>query len=159
VTAAGEILLGIFRQAWGLIAGLLVLIAILGGLAQVFKMTGGVLLGSSFWVSEAVAGILGVILIALVGFLSIPAIAQAATIGRVATSCGPIAEIGQLAGMLIGGIGALRMLKGTFTAVVSASIGGSGGVSNALIEIAETIFGMLLITVAAPIAAVFFGAC
>jgi len=159
VTTAGELLLGIFRQAWGLIAGLLVLIAILGGLAQVFKMAGGALLGSSFWVSEAVAGILGVILIALVGFLSIPAIAQAATIGGAATGCGPIAEIGQLAGMLIGGIGALRMLKGTFTAVVSASIGGSGGVSNALIEIAETIFGMLLITVAAPIAAVFFGAC
>jgi len=159
MTAAGDILLGIFRQAWGLIAGLLVLIAILGGLAQVFKMTGGVLLGSSFWVSEAVAGILGVILIALVGFLSIPAIAQAATIGGAATGCGPVAEIGQLAGMLIGGIGALRMLKGTFTAVVSASIGGSGGVSNALVEIAETIFGMLLITVAAPIAAVFFGAC
>jgi hypothetical protein len=159
MTAAGDILLGIFRQAWGLIAGLLVLIAILGGLAQVFKMTGGVLLGSSFWVSEAVVGILGVILIALVGFLSIPAIAQAVTIGGTAAGCGPIAEIGQLAGMLIGGIGALRMLKGIFTAVVSASIGGSGGVSNALVEIAETIFGMLLITVAAPIAAVFFGAC
>jgi len=159
MTAAGDILLGIFRQAWGLIAGLLVLIAILGGLAQVFKMIGSALLGSSFWVSEAVAGILGVILIALVGLLSIPAIAQAVTIGGAATGCGPIAEIGQLAGMLIGGIGALRMLKGTFAAVVSASIGGSGGVSNALIEIAETIFGMLLITVAAPIAAVFFGAC
>jgi hypothetical protein len=33
------------------------------------------------------------------------------------------------------------------------------GVSNALIEIAETIFGMLFITVAAPVAAAFFGAC
>ncbi len=159
MTAAGEILLGIFRQAWALIAGLLVLIAILGGLAQVFKMTGGVLLGSNVWVSQAVAGTLGVILIALVGFLSIPAIAQAAAIGGVTTGCGPISEIGQLAGMLIGGIGSLRMLKGTFTAVVSVSLGGSGGVSNALIEIAETIFGMLFITVAAPVAAAFFGAC
>jgi hypothetical protein len=51
------------------------------------------------------------------------------------------------------------MLKGTFTAVVSVSLGGSAGVSNALIEIAETIFGMLFITVAAPVAAAFFGAC
>jgi hypothetical protein len=157
--AAGELLLGIFRQAWILIAGLLALIAILGGLAQVFKIAGGSLLGSSFWVSEAVTGVLGVILIALIGFLSIPAIARAATIDGAAAGCGPIAEVGQLAGMLIGGIGALRMLKGTFTAVVSASIGGSGGVSNALIEIAETIFGMLVITVAAPVAAAFFGAC
>ena len=40
MTAAGDILLGIFRQAWALIAALLVLIAILGGLAQVFKMAG-----------------------------------------------------------------------------------------------------------------------
>ena len=158
MTTAGEILLGIFRQAWTLIAGLLALIAILGGLAQVFKMTGGILLGSNFWVSEAVSGVLGVILIALVGFLSIPAIAHATSVGG-ATGCGPISEIGQLAGMLIGGIGSLRMLKGTFLAVVSTSISGSGGVSNALIEIAETIFGLLLITVAAPVAAAFFGAC
>ena len=159
MTAAGDILLGSLRQAWVLIAGLLVLIAILGGLAQVFKMTGGLMLGSNFWVSEAVSGILGVILIALVGFLSIPAVAQAASISGERTGCGPITEIGQLAGMLIGGIGSLRMLKGTFLAVVSTSISGSGGVSNALIEIAETIFGMLLITVAAPVAAAFFGAC
>ena len=158
MTAAGEILLGILRQAWVLIAGLLVLVALLGGLAQVFKMTGGVLLGSNFWVSEAVSSIMGVMLIALVGFLSVPAITRAASIGG-ATGCGPISEIGQLAGTLVGGIGSLRMLKGTFMAVVSTSINGSGGVSNALIEIAETIFGMLLITVAAPVAAAFFGAC
>ena len=158
MTAAGEFLLAILRQAWALIAGLLILIALLGGLAQVFKMTGGVLLGSNFWVSEAVSSILGVILIALVGFLSVPAIARAASVGG-ATGCGPISEIGQLAGMLVGGIGSLRMLKGTFIAVVSTSISGSRGVSNALIEIAETIFGMLLITVAAPVAAAFFGAC
>ena len=159
MTAAGEILLGILRQAWMLIVGLLALIAILGGLAQTFKMAGGVLLRSNFWVSEAVSGVLGIILIALVAFLSIPAIARAATVGSGILGCGPIAEIGQLAGMLIGGIGALRMLKAILNAVVSASISGSGGVSNALIEIAETIFGMLLITVAAPVAAAFFGAC
>lgn len=157
--AAGELLLGIFRQTWTLIAGLLALIAILGGLAQVFKIAGGTLLGSNIWVSEAVSGILGVILIALVGFLSIPAIAQIIPTGDGMRGCGPVSELGELAAMLIGGIGSLRMLKGTFTAVVSASIGGSGGVSNALIEIAETIFGMLVITVAAPVAAAFFGAC
>ena len=159
MTAAGEILLGILRQAWMLIVGLLALIAILGGLAQTFKIAGGVLLRSNFWVSEAVSGSLGIILIALVGFLSLPAITRAATVDSSTLGCGPIAEIGQLAGMLIGGLGALRMLKGILTAVVSASINGSASVSNALIEIAETIFGMLLITVAAPVAAAFFGAC
>ncbi len=159
MNGAGEILLGILRQAWMLIIGLLVLIAILGGLSQTFKIAGGVVLRSNFWISEAISGIFGIILIALVGFLALPAITRAAAVGNSTLGCGPIAEIGQLAGMLIGGIGALRMLKGIFTAVVSASISAGGGVSNALIEIAETIFGMLLITVAAPVAAAFFGAC
>src|SRR5690349_3594564 len=109
MTAAGGVLLALLRQAWLLIAGLLVLVALLGGLAQVFKMTGGVLLASNMWVSEAISSLLGVILIALVGFLSVPAIARAASVGG-ATGCGPISEIGQLAGMLIGGIGSLRML-------------------------------------------------
>lgn len=157
--SAGEALLDIFRQAWLLIAGLLVLVAVLGSLAQVLKITGGVFLGSNLWVSQAASGILGVILIALVGFLSIPVIAQSAFLSGTVTGCGPVAEIGQLAAMLIGGIGALRMLKGIFIAVVSTSLSGSGGVSHALIEIAETIFGMLLITIAAPVAAAFFGAC
>jgi hypothetical protein len=158
MTAAGEILLAIFRQAWAFIAGILVLVALLGGLAQVFKIAGGTLLGSGFWISDAVSGIVGVILIALVGFLSIPAIAGAASANG-STGCGPITEIGQLSAMLIGGIGSLRMLKGIFVAVASTSLSGSGGVSNALIEIAETVFGMLLVTVAAPVAAAFFGAC
>ena len=159
MNGAGEILLAILRQAWMLIVGLLALIAILGGLAQIFKMVGGVVLRSNFWISEAISGIFRIILIALIGFLSLPAITRATAISSSRLGCGPIAEISQLAGMLMGGIGALRMLTGIFTAVVSASISGSGGVSNALIEIAETIFGMLLITVAAPVAAAFFGAC
>lgn len=158
MTAAGEILLHILRQAWMLIAGLLVLVALLGGLAQLFRMAGGVLLGANFWVSEAVLSVLGLTAITLVGFLSVPAIARSAFVGGT-TGCGPVSEVGQVAGMLIGGIGALRMLKGIFLAVMSTSISGSGGVSRALMEIAETILGMLLITVAAPVAAAFFGAC
>lgn len=158
MTAAGEILLHILRQAWVLIAGLLVLVAILSGLAQLFRMAGGVLLGANFWVSEAASSVLGVIVITLIGFLSVPAIARSASVSG-ATGCGPMSEMGQMAGMLIGGIGALRMLKGIFLAVVSTSISGSGSVSRALMEIAETILGMLLITVAAPVAAAFFGAC
>jgi hypothetical protein len=156
--AASEILIHILRQAWMLLAGLLVLVALLGGLAQLFRMAGGVLLGANFWVSEAVLSVLGVTVITLVGFLSVPAIARSASVSS-ATGCGPMSEVGQLAGMLIGAIGALRMLKGVFLAVVSTSISGSGGVSRALMDIAETILGMLLITVAAPVAAAFFGAC
>ena len=158
MTEAGAILLSIFRQGWAAMAAFLVVIALLGGLAQVFKFTSGVFLGSGIWVSEAVTGALGVVVIALFGFMAIPVLAQSALVAA-ELGCGPIVEIGQFSALVIGGIGSLRMLKGVLQAVVSATLGGSGGVSTALIEIAETLFGMLLITVAAPVAAAFFGAC
>lgn len=155
---AGTILQSILRQGWAVMAAFLVVIALLGGLAQVFKFTGGLFLGSGLWVSEAVAAVLGVVVIALFGFLAIPVLARSAFVAA-NVGCGPVIEIGQFSALVIGGIGSLRMLKGILQAVVSASLGGSGGVSTALIEIAETLFGMLLITVAAPVGAVFFGAC
>lgn len=158
MTEAGAILLSILRQGWAAMAAFLVVIALLGGLAQVFKFTSGVFLGSGIWVSEAVTGALGVVVIALFGFMAIPVLAQSALVAA-EVGCGPVVEIGQFSALVIGGIGSLRMLKGVLQAVVSASLGGSGGVSTALIEIAETLFGMLLITVAAPVAAAFFGAC
>jgi hypothetical protein len=117
-----------------------------------------VFLGSGIWVSEAVTGALGVVVIALFGFMAIPVLAQSALVAA-EVGCGPVVEIGQFSALVIGGIGSLRMLKAVLQAVVSATLGGSGGVSTALIEIAETLFGMLLITVAAPVAAAFFGAC
>jgi len=158
MTEAGAILQGILRQSWAVMVAFLVMIALLGGLAQVFKFTGGMFLGSGIWVSEAVAGVLGVVVIALFGFLAIPVLARSAFIAA-KVGCGPVVEIGQLSAIVIGSVGSLRMLKGVFQAVVNVSIGGSGGVSAALIEIAETLFGMLLITVAAPVGAAFFGAC
>lgn len=158
MTEAGAILLSILRQGWAAMAAFLVVIALLGGLAQVFKFTSGVFLGSGIWVSEAVTGALGVVVIALFGFMAIPVLAQSALVAA-EVGCGPVVEIGQFSAIVIGGIGSLRMLKGVLQAVVSATLGGSGGVSTALIEIAETLFGMLLITVAAPVAAAFFGAC
>lgn len=158
MTEAGAILLSILRQGWAAMAAFLVVIALLGGLAQVFKFTSGVFLGSGIWVSEAVTGAIGVVVIALFGFMAIPVLAQSALVAA-EVGCGPVVEIGQFSAIVIGGIGSLRMLKGVLQAVVSATLGGSGGVSTALIEIAETLFGMLLITVAAPVAAAFFGAC
>jgi len=156
---AGGILLVIFRHAWSTLAALTIIVAMLGGLAQVMKLAGGQMIGSSMWVGEAIAGIVGVVIIALVGFLAIPVIVRSVTANNVVLGCGPIAEIGQFSALLIGAVGSIRLLKAVFIAVASASIGGSGGVSSALIEIAEIIFGMLLITVAAPVAAAFFGVC
>jgi hypothetical protein len=159
MSEAGGILLVIFKHAWTTLAALTIIVAMLGGLAQVMKLAGGQMIGSPMWVGEAIAGIVGIVIIALVGFLAIPAIVQSVTSTNAVLGCGPIAEIGQFSALLIGGVGSLRMLKSVFIAVASTSIGASGGVSTALTEIAEVIFGMLLITVAAPVAAAFFGAC
>ena len=156
---AGNVLLMIFQQAWATMVALVVIVAALGGLAQVMKIVGGQMVGSPVWVGEAVVGIVGIAIIALVGFLAIPQIVRSVNSPNAVVGCGPIVEIGQFSALLIGAIGSLRMLKAVFVAVASASLGGSGGVSTALIEIAEIIFGMLLITVAAPVAAAFFGAC
>jgi hypothetical protein len=158
MSEAGIVLQGILRQGWLTMAAFLVVIALLGALAQVLKITGGVFLGSGIWVSQAAAGVLGVIVIAIFGLLAVPVIARSASIAA-NVGCGPVIEIGQFSASMIAGIGSLRMLKSVLQAVVSASFGGSGGVSSALIEIAETLFGMLLITVAAPVGAAFFGAC
>jgi hypothetical protein len=159
MSQAGSVLLMIFQQAWATMVALVVIIAALGGLAQVMKIVGGQMVGSPVWVGQAVVGVVGIAIIALVGFLAIPQIVRSVNSPDAVVGCGPIVEIGQFSALLIGAIGSLRMLKAVFVAVASASLGGSGGVSTALIEIAEIIFGMLLITVAAPIAAAFFGAC
>lgn len=156
---AASVLLMIFQQAWATMVALVVIIAALGGLAQVMKIVGGQMVGSPVWVGQAVVGVVGIVIIALVGFLAIPQIVRSVNSPNAVVGCGPIVEIGQFSALLIGAIGSLRMLKAVFVTVASASLGGSGGVSTALIEIAEIIFGMLLITVAAPVAAAFFGAC
>jgi len=159
MTQAGIIVKNIMSQAWIMIMALIVLIAFLGMLAQVFKGASGALLGTNLWVAEAVAGVLGILVVVLFGFMGLPAIVRAASVGTVGGSCGPISEVGQFAGSLIGAIGGIRMAIAVFQAVASAAVGGSGGMSTALTEMAETVFGMLLITVAAPVAAAFFGVC
>ena len=159
MSEAGSVLLVIFKHAWTTLAALTLIVAMLGGLAQVMKLAGGQMIGSSMWVGQAIAGIVGVVIMALVGFLAIPSIVQSITSNHAVLGCGPIAELGEFSALLIGGIGSLRMLKSVFIAVASASIGASGAVSTALTETAEVIFGMLLITVAAPVAAAFFGVC
>jgi hypothetical protein len=159
MSQAGGVLLMIFQQAWATMAALVVIIAALGGLAQVMKITGGQMVGSPVWVGEAVAGVVGIAVTALVGFLAIPQIVHSVNAAGAIVGCGPAVEIGQFSALLIGAIGSLRMLKAVLVAIASASLGGSSSISTALIEIAETILGMLLITVAAPVAAAFFGAC
>jgi ABC-type transport system involved in multi-copper enzyme maturation permease subunit len=71
-------------------------------------------------------------------------------------ACGPIAELGQLAAMLIGALAALRILKAVFSAVALASVGGSVSLSGTLVEAGEAVLGMAMVSVAVPIVTHFF---
>ena len=160
MSSVADILLGIFREAWQVLVALTLAIGILAGLAQILRLSAGTMIGANLWVWEAMAGISGVLMLVLFAFLGIPVLVEATSSSIPGgAGCGPINDLGTFSAMLIAGLAGLRMLKATFTAVLSASVGGASNASAALIEIAEAMFGMLLASVAVPVAAIFLGAC
>ena len=160
MSSVADILLGIFREAWQVLVMLTLAIGMLAGLAQILRLSAGTMIGANLWVWEAMAGISGVLMLVLFAFLGIPVLVEATSSSIPGgAGCGPINDLGTFSAMLIAGLAGLRMLKATFTAVLSASVGGASNASAALIEIAEAMFGMLLASVAVPVAAIFLGAC
>lgn len=157
---AGVTLLAFLREAWTAIAGALLAFAILAMLTQVLKVSAAGVLGANLWVWEAVAAVIAVLALGLFGFLGVPQIIRGVEAAIPSgAGCGPISELGGLSAAIIGGLAGLRMLKAVFTAVLSASLGGQAAMSNALLESAEALFGMLLAAAAIPTAAWFLGAC
>jgi len=157
---ASSLLLTFLREAWMALAGALLAFVLLAGIAQVLRVSAAGVLGANLWVWESVSALLSVMLIGLFAFLGIPQIGSALQSSLPnAPGCGPISELGTFASALIGGLAALRMLKAAFLSALSASIGGSSSFAHALIECAEAIFGMLLASLAIPLAAWFLGTC
>lgn len=157
---AAQVLLAFLREAWGALAGALLAFAVLAMLAQVLKVSSAAVLGANLWVWESVSAVMAVLILGLFGFLGVPQIVQAIQVSLPSSGgCGPIGELGTFSAAIIGGLAGLRMLRAVFTAVVSASLGGTAALSGALTETAEAVFGMLLVAAAVPIAAWFLGAC
>ena len=154
-----------FREAWAALAGVFLAFALLAALAQVLRVSASSTIGANLWVAEGLSGIAGVVMLALFAFLGVPQIVKAALNSipsggdLLSKSCGPIGELGSLSAGIIGGLASLRMLKALFTSAVSASVGGGGGMAQALIECAEALFGMLLAGLAVPLAAWFLRTC
>jgi hypothetical protein len=160
VVEAVATLLSFFREAWIALTGALLAFALLSMLAQILKVSSASVLGANLWVWEAVSAIIAVLMLVLFGFVGVPHIIRAVeTVIPSTAGCGPISELGGLSAIIIGGLAGLRMLKAVFTAVLSASLGGQASMSDALIESAEALFGMLLAAAAIPVAAWFLGAC
>ena len=155
--AAGEIVLGILREAWGVLVAVTISFAVLAVLIQVLKSTAGNILGANPLIAQSVTASGSLIVLVLFAFLWIPALVQSIQI--TAPNCGPGAELGELAALLIGAVAALRMLKAITLAVAMAAFGGPAGISDALLEGGAALFGMLIAVTAVPVAAAFFGAC
>lgn len=155
-----SILQAFFREAWVALTGVLLAFALLAALAQILRVTSSSVIGANLWVAEGIAGIAGVVFLALFAFLGVPQLVNAALASIPGgNGCGPIGELGSLSAGMIGALAALRMLKAVFLSTVSVAVGGSGGMSQALIECGEALFGMLVAGLAVPLAARFLGAC
>ncbi len=155
--AAGEIVLGILREAWGVLVAISIAFAMLALLIQLLRGMTGNLLGANPLIAQAVTASGGLLILVLFAFLGIPAMVQSIQI--TAPNCGPVAELGELAAMLIGAVVALRMLMAITVAVTMAAVGGSDGFSDALLEVGAALLGMLIAVAAVPVTAAFFGAC
>jgi len=67
-----EQILSIARDAWGFLAGLLIVVAMLGGLYYVLQGTAGATFGGGRMTSMAMIGLVGIVILVLVAFLLIP---------------------------------------------------------------------------------------
>ncbi|NPV86280.1 MAG: hypothetical protein HPY45_09770 [Anaerolineae bacterium] len=155
----GSILVAVFREAWQVFVLLIAAFAVLIMLSQALKASASAAVGGSRGMAQAVSGIVGVLFLALFAFLGVPSIVRAMSNAIPSGSCGPISELGGIASMTIGALAALRMIKAVFSAIVSGIAGGSIGVSEALLETGEAMFGMVVASIAIPIAARFLGGC
>jgi len=71
-----EQILSIARDAWGFLAGLLIIVAMLGGLFYVLQGTAGAAFGGGRTTAMAITGLIGVVLLVIVAFLLIPQLGE-----------------------------------------------------------------------------------
>jgi|GEM_PF-556527 len=156
-----QILLNVLRQAWGALTIFIISAGSLAMLAKTLTTLGASTIGARFVVWESLASLLAVIVLVLVAFVGIPPIVRAvATSIPGSPGCGPITELGTFASGLIAAIAGVRMVLAVARTIGGAAIGGMAEVSQALIEVVEALFGMLLAGIAIPLVAMFFtGGC
>jgi hypothetical protein len=71
-----EQILVIARDAWAFMAGLLIVVALLGGLYYILQGTAGAAFGASRMTSAAIIGMIGLVIVVLFAFLFLPQIAE-----------------------------------------------------------------------------------
>jgi len=71
-----EQILVIARDAWTFLAGLVIVVALLGGLYYILQGTAGAAFGASKMTSMAIIGVVGLVIIVLFAFLFLPQIGE-----------------------------------------------------------------------------------
>ncbi len=71
-----EQILVISRDAWSFMAGLLIVVALLGGMYYVLQGTAGMAFGGSRMTSMAIIGVVGLVIIVLFAFLFLPQLGE-----------------------------------------------------------------------------------
>ena len=156
----GPALLAFFREAWLALAGMLLILALMGVLAQALKASTAATLGTNYWVAQAVMAGGALTGLTLFAFLGVPVIVAAALASLPESAgCGPLADLGTLSASLVGALAGVRMLKALLSATAAAAAGGTNLFTTALLEVGEALFGMLLAAAALPVAAHFLGVC
>lgn len=69
-------ILAIARDAWTFLAGLLIVVALLGGLYYILQGTAGAAFGASRMTSMAIIGVVGLVIIVLFAFLFLPQLGE-----------------------------------------------------------------------------------
>jgi len=69
-------ILAIARDAWAFMAGLLIVVALLGGLYYVLQGTAGAAFGASRMTSTAIISVIGLVIVVLFAFLFLPQIGE-----------------------------------------------------------------------------------
>ncbi len=71
-----EQILAISRDAWAFMAGLLIVVAVLGGMYFILQGTAGTAFGGSRMTSTAIIGVVGLVIVVLFAFLFLPQIGE-----------------------------------------------------------------------------------
>lgn len=156
---AADVIVSILRDAWGALIAMILAIGGLAMLYQFLKAVGSATIGASMIMGRAIESVASAIIVILYAFLAVPAIVHAVSGSISIQSCGPAAQLGEAAAYVMAGITAVRMARAAFISLFSAYSGSESGMAYAVSETGEAIFGMLLITIAVPVAAAFLGVC
>lgn len=164
MTELGGLLIHILQNVWQLLALAIAVTATLLLMANALKATASTAIGASFSLAQALGAGLSIFLLAIFAFYLVPHLVRGILQAYANTfpACSQstfFTDATTLALQLFVAIGAVRMLKAVFTAIVMSAAGGSSGVASAVLEIAEIVAAALLLTIIVPLIQASLGAC